>query len=78
MKTPARQFDNLALQAAWNLRLFGLFLVGPIFGVTLVTIIFDMSMGLRIAAAGMIVFILFLYGLLLRAEIKCLRASQEH
>lgn len=73
MKIRDRRFNHPVLQAAWNLRLFGLFMIGPIIGVALVSLIFDMSLGLRIAAAGMFGFTLLLYSVLLRAELRRLR-----
>ncbi len=57
-----------AVRVMWNMRLSGLFLVGPGIGVALSALIFGLPTDLRWAAAAMFGLSLFLFGILVRAE----------
>jgi len=57
-----------ALQVLWNLRAFGLFLIGPVFGVWAGAAIFGMPRTLQIAACVMFLFSLGMYAVLVRGE----------
>lgn len=57
-----------ALQALWNLRVLGLFLVGPVLGVVLVDVIFGLPRDVRLAATAMFLVSLSMLGLLVRTE----------
>ena len=66
---------NLAGQAVWNLRLLGLFLLGPVLGVLLVDAIFGLPGALRLLAGCMFLFSLALFAILVRGE--CRRLAQH-
>lgn len=55
-------------RAIWNMRLLGLFLVGPAMGLALVSVTFGLSAGLLRLAAAMACLSLGLLGWLVRAE----------
>ena len=59
---------RLAGQAIWNLRLLGLFLLGPVVGVLLVNAIFGLPGALRLLAGAMFLFSLALFAVLVRGE----------
>ena len=65
-----RVSPRLVLLAAWNLRLLGLFVVGPAMGALLGTLTFAMPVPLRWSALGMFGFILVLLGILVRDEVR--------
>ena len=54
--------------ACWNLRIAGLFMVGPVAGLVLLAIIFGLSVGMQRLALGMMVFSLLLFGILIKGE----------
>ena len=64
---------GLALQALWNLRALGLFLIGPVIGVWLGAAIFGMPRNLQISACVVFIFSLGMYAVLVRSE--CHRLS---
>ncbi len=63
-----RRGGHRALLVLWNLRVLGLFLVGPIAGVVLGGAIFGMPEGQRWAAAVAFAISLSLFGILARGE----------
>jgi len=66
-------------QVLWNLRMLGLFLVGPGLGVALVGAIFGLAPHLYGAAAGMFGLTLALFALLARGEWRRLcREAERH
>ncbi len=66
MTTPDRR--RLALQVLWNLRALGLFLIGPVIGVSAGAVIFGMPRGLQIIACAMFLVSLGMFSILLRGE----------
>ena len=70
---------RLILRALWNLRMLGLFLVGPVIGVILGGWTFTMPIALRWAGLGMFGLALALLGVLVRDEVGRLarRAGQR-
>ena len=77
--TGPRGADRLRIlgQVLWNLRMLGLFLVGPGLGVALVGAIFGLAPHLYGAAAGMFGLTLGLFALLARGEWRRLRREAE-
>ena len=59
---------RLALTALWNLRMLGLFLVGPVVGVFIGGWTFTMPVALRWIGLGMFALSLTLLGILVRDE----------
>ena len=59
---------RLALTALWNLRMLGLFLVGPVVGVIIGGWTFTMPLALRWTGLGMFVLSVALLGILVRDE----------
>ena len=59
---------NVALRAAWNLRVLALFLLGPVVGVILGSTVFGMPEGLIRIAAVVFLFSLAMFGVLVRGE----------
>ena len=59
-----------ALQALWNMRVLGLFLVAPVLGVILADAIFGLPGNIRLAAAVMFLVSLSMLGLLVRTEYR--------
>ncbi len=57
-----------ALHVLWNLRVLGLFLIGPALGVALVGGIFGLPPNVLLAAVAMFLVSLSLLGVLVRAE----------
>ena len=66
----------LALQVLWNLRGLGLFLVGPVVGVTLVGAVFGLPRTQQALAGVMFLFALALYASLARGEWRRLSAGR--
>ena len=58
------------LRAVWNLRVLGLFLVGPVVGVALVGAVFGLPPGLVPVAGAMFLLGLALFGILVRGETR--------
>ena len=58
----------LLLRVLWNLRLLGLFLIGPAIGVALVGPIFGLPGNLQLAAGAMFLLSLGLFGILFKSE----------
>ncbi len=54
--------------ALWNMRLLGLFLVGPLAGIVIAGLTFGLPPALRWTALAMVLFCLALFGLLVRGE----------
>ena len=65
---PAGHGLALAMRVLWNLRVLGLFLVGPVAGVLLGGAIFGLPVDLRWAAAGMFLLSVAMFGVLIRGE----------
>ena len=65
------------LQALWNLRAFGLFLLGPAVGLALGAEIFGMPASLIPIAAAMSLFSLGLFAVLVRGERRRLVAPRR-
>ncbi len=61
---------HLVLRAVWNLRLLGLFMIGPVAGSLLGALTFAMPVALRWAGLGMFGLILALLGILVRGEYR--------
>lgn len=61
------------MQALWNQRLAGLFILSPALGVVLVELIFGLSQDLQLMAAGMLILSIALFGILLGGEYRALR-----
>ena len=59
-----------ALQALWNMRVLGLFLVAPVLGVVLADAIFGLPGNIRLAATVMFLVSLSMLGLLVQAEYR--------
>ena len=68
MPASLRQRATRALQVIWNLRLLGLFLIGPVVGILLGGVIFGLPDDLRWAAAGGLLISLSLFGMLAKGE----------
>ena len=66
-----------ALRAAWNLRVLALFLLGPVVGVVLVSVVFGMPEGLIRIAAVVFLFSLATFGILVRGEWRRLMAPRR-
>lgn len=68
---------TILVQVAWNLRMLGLFLLGPGLGIGLVGAIFGLDPQLYPAAALMFLLTLSLFALLVRGEWRRLRVEAE-
>lgn len=64
-----------AMRVVWNLRVLGLFLIGPVVGVVLGGLIFGLPSDLRWAAVVAFAISLFLFGILAKGEWR--RLSRE-
>lgn len=60
----------LVLRVVWNLRWLALFLLGPVVGVALVSAVFGLPGELEVAAAGMFLLSLGLFGVLFKGEAR--------
>ena len=57
-------------QACWNMRLLALVVCGPALGLAMTAAIFGLPSDLRRLALGMSLFVLALFGVLVRAEYR--------
>lgn len=72
-------FIPLLLQALWNQRIPGFFILSPGFSVLLVGLVFGLPQDLQIMTGGMLVLTVGLFSILLGSEYRALRdQAQRH
>lgn len=75
MHAETRRSAPAGARALWNLRWPAAYLCGPVIGVLLVNLLFGLPSRLWLLAGGFFIFSLLLFGILLRGEIRRLRAT---